>query len=157
MQFYNAIKDLDVVNVAQTARLEYQLKQVADGKNSVVKYYGQLSDYIKETVAQIFSLQSSITASTRKGLGNCPSCKKGQIVEYPKSYGCTEFKNGCKFGIWKEIANKKITHKNVEDLITKGRTSLIKGFKGKSGNEFEAYLVLDNELKTAFEFNNKKK
>lgn len=157
LQFYNAIKDLDVVNVAQTARLEYQLKQVADGKNSVVKYYGQLSDYIKETVAQIFSLQSSITASTRKGLGNCPSCKKGQIVEYPKSYGCTEFKNGCKFGIWKEIANKKITHKNVEDLITKGRTSLIKGFKGKSGNEFEAYLVLDNELKTAFEFNNKKK
>lgn len=157
LQFYNAIKDLDVVNVAQTARLEYQLKQVADGKNSVVKYYGQLSDYIKETVAQIFSLQSSITASTRKGLGTCPSCKKGQIVEYPKSYGCTEFKNGCKFGIWKEIANKKITHKNVEDLITKGRTSLIKGFKGKSGNEFEAYLVLDNELKTAFEFNNKKK
>lgn len=157
LQFYNAIKDLDVVNVAQTARLEYQLKQVADGKNSVVKYYGQLSDYIKETVAQIFSLQSSITASTRKGLGTCPSCKKGQIVEYPKSYGCTEFKNGCKFGIWKEIANKKITHKNVEDLITKGRTSLIKGFKGKSGNEFEAYLVLDSNLKTAFEFNNKKK
>ena len=157
LQFYNAIKDLDVVNVAQTARLEYQLKQVADGKNSVVKYYGQLSDYIKEIVAQIFSLQSSITASTHKGLGTCPSCKKGQIVEYPKSYGCTEFKNGCKFGIWKEIANKKITHKNVEDLITKGRTSLIKGFKGKSGNEFEAYLVLDNELKTAFEFNNKKK
>ena len=157
LQFYNAIKDLDVVNVAQTARLEYQLKQVADGKNSVVKYYGQLSDYIKETVAQIFSLQSSITASTRKGLGTCPSCKKGQIVEYPKSYGCTEFKNGCKFGIWKEIANKKITHKNVEDLITKGRTSLIKGFKGKSGNDFEAYLVLDNELKTTFEFNNNKK
>lgn len=157
LQFYNAIKDLDVVNVAQTARLEYQLKQVADGKNSVVKYYGQLSDYIKETVAQIFSLQSSITASTHKGLGTCPSCKKGQIVEYPKSYGCTEFKNGCKFGIWKEIANKKITHKNVEDLITKGRTSLIKGFKGKSGNEFEAYLVLDSNLKTAFEFNNKKK
>ena len=157
LQFYNAIKDLDVVNVAQTARLEYQLKQVADGKNSVVKYYGQLSDYIKETVAQIFSLQSSITASTRKGLGTCPSCKKGQIVEYPKSYGCTEFKNGCKFGIWKEIAKKKITHKNVEDLITKGRTSLIKGFKGKSGNEFEAYLVLDNELKTTFEFNNNKK
>ena len=157
LQFYNAIKDLDVVNVAQTARLEYQLKQVADGKNSVVKYYGQLSDYIKETVAQIFSLQSSITASTRKGLGTCPSCKKGQIVEYPKSYGCTEFKNGCKFGIWKEIANKKITHKNVEDLITKGRTSLIKGFKGKSGNDFEAYLVLDSNLKTAFEFNNNKK
>lgn len=157
LQFYNAIKDLDVVNVAQTARLEYQLKQVADGKNSVVEYYNRLSDYVKNIVAQIFSLQAAITASTRKSLGTCPSCKKGQIVEYPQSYGCTEFKNGCKFGIWKEIAKKKITHKNVEDLITKGRTSLIKGFKGKSGNDFEAYLVLDSNLKTAFEFNNNKK
>ena len=54
-------------------------------------------------------------------------------------------------------SQKKITHKNVEDLITKGRTSLIKGFKGKSGNDFEAYLVLDSNLKTAFEFNNNKK
>ena len=133
------------------------MKQVADGKNSVAEYYSRLSDYVKNIVTQIFSLQAAITASTRKSLGTCPSCKKGQIVEYPQSYGCTEFKNGCKFGIWKEIAKKKITHKNVEDLITKGRTSLIKGFKGKSGNDFEAYLVLDSNLKTAFEFNNNKK
>ena len=157
LQFYNAIKDLEVVNVAQTARLEYQLKQVADGKVSIAEYYNRLSDYVKSTVAQIFSLQSAITASTHKGLGTCPLCKKGQIVEYPKSYGCTEFKNGCKYTIWKEIAHKKLTPKNVEDLLQKGKTSLIKGFKSKTGSDFEAYLVLDKELKIGFEFNNKKK
>lgn len=157
LQFYNAIKDLEVVNVAQTARLEYQLKQVADGKVSIAEYYNHLSDYVKSTVAQIFSLQSAITASTHKGLGTCPLCKKGQIVEYPKSYGCTEFKNGCKYTIWKEIAHKKLTPKNVEDLLQKGKTSLIKGFKSKTGSDFEAYLVLDKELKIGFEFNDKKK
>ncbi|WP_288898675.1 type IA DNA topoisomerase [uncultured Capnocytophaga sp.] len=157
LQFYNAIKDLEVVNVAQTARLEYQLKQVADGKVSIAEYYNGLSDYVKSTVTQIFSLQSAITASTHKGLGTCPLCKKGQIVEYPKSYGCTEFKNGCKYTIWKEIAHKKLTPKNVEDLLQKGKTSLIKGFKSKTGSDFEAYLVLDKELKIGFEFNNKKK
>lgn len=157
LQFYNAIKDLEVVNVAQTARLEYQLKQVADGKVSIAEYYNRLSDYVKSTVAQIFSLQSAITASTHKGLGTCPLCKKGQIVEYPKSYGCTEFKNGCKYTIWKEVAHKKLTPKNVEDLLQKGKTSLIKGFKSKTGSDFEAYLVLDKELKIGFEFNNKKK
>ena len=56
LQFYNAIKDLEVVNVAQTARLEYQLKQVAEGKVSVTEYYNHLTDYVKSTVAQIFSL-----------------------------------------------------------------------------------------------------
>ena len=157
LQFYNAIKDLEVVNVAQTARLEYQLKQVADGKVSIAEYYNRLSDYVKSTVAQIFSLQSAITASTHKDLGTCPLCKKGQIVEYPKSYGCTEFKNGCKYTIWKEIAHKKLTPKNVEDLLQKGKTSLIKGFKSKTGSDFEAHLVLDKELKIGFEFNNKKK
>lgn len=157
LQFYNAIKNLEVVNVAQTARLEYQLKQVADGKVSIAEYYNHLSDYVKSTVAQIFSLQSAITASTHKGLGTCPLCKKGQIVEYPKSYGCTEFKNGCKYTIWKEIAHKKLTPKNVEDLLQKGKTTLIKGFKSKTGSDFEAYLVLDKELKIGFEFNDKKK
>ena len=157
LQFYNAIKDLEVVNVAQTARLEYQLKQVADGKVSITEYYNHLSDYVKSTVTQIFSLQSAITASTHKALGTCPLCKKGQIVEYPKSYGCTEFKNGCKYTIWKEVAHKKLTPKNVEDLLQKGKTSLIKGFKSKTGSDFEAYLVLDKELKIGFEFNDKKK
>ena len=157
LQFYNAIKDLEVVNVAQTARLEYQLKQVADGKVSITEYYNRLSDYVKSTVTQIFSLQSAITASIHKGLGTCPLCKKGQIVEYPKSYGCTEFKNGCKYTIWKEIAHKKLTPKNVEDLLQKGKTSLIKGFKSKTGSDFEAHLVLDKELKIGFEFNDKKK
>jgi len=156
LQFYNAIKDLEVVNVAQTAHLEYQLKQITEGKLLVTQYYNNLLQYVQNMVHNIFSIEATVKVE-RPTLGTCPSCKKGQIVEYPQSYGCTEFKNGCKFGIWKEIAKKKITHKNVEDLITKGRTSLIKGFKGKSGNDFEAYLVLDSNLKTAFEFNNNKK
>ena len=157
LQFYDAIKDLEVVNVAQTARLEYQLKQVADGRTSVTDYYNRLTDYVKSTVAQIFSLQSAITASTRKGLGTCPACKKGQIVEYEKSYGCSDYKNGCKYSIWKEIAHKKLTAKNIEDLLQKGKTSLIKGFKSKTGSDFEAYLVFDKDLKPAFQFNSKKK
>lgn len=155
LQFYNAIKDLQVVNVAQTARLEYQLKQVTEGKVSVTEYYNHLTDYVKNTVAQIFSLESTITATTRKGLGTCPICKRGQIIEHEKSYGCTEYKNGCKFSIWKEIAHKKLTAKNVEDLLNKGKTGLIKGFKSKSGSDFEAYLVLDKEGKVNFEFKKK--
>jgi DNA topoisomerase len=41
--------------------------------------------------------------------------------------------------------------------LQKGKTSLIKGFKSKTGSDFEAHLVLDKELKIGFEFNNKKK
>jgi len=44
----------------------------------------------------------------------------------------------------------------VADLIAKGKTSILKGFKSKAGKDFEAYLVLKN-YKVDFEFKNNKK
>lgn len=60
------------------------------------------------------------------------------------------------FTIWKEVAHKTITTKQVADLIAKGKTSILKGFKSKAGKDFEAYLVLKN-YKVDFEFKNNKK
>ncbi|WP_393951366.1 hypothetical protein [Lysinibacillus sp. PWR01] len=34
--------------------------------------------------------------------------------------GCSEYKNGCKFSINKTIATKKLTEKNINDLLEKG-------------------------------------
>ncbi|MBQ3885208.1 MAG: topoisomerase C-terminal repeat-containing protein [Ruminococcus sp.] len=58
--------------------------------------------------------------------------------------------------IWKSIAGKSISAAQVKKLITKKKTDLIKGFKGKSGKEFNAYLILKNDFSTGFEFENKK-
>ena len=37
-----------------------------------------------------------------QGLGKCPLCGKGKILENSRSYYCTEWKNGCKFSLWKD-------------------------------------------------------
>ncbi|MGB7498794.1 MAG: topoisomerase C-terminal repeat-containing protein [Moheibacter sp.] len=37
-----------------------------------------------------------------------------------------------------------------------GKTNLIKGMKSNSGNEFNAYIVMDDKAKTSFEFDNRK-
>lgn len=89
----------------------------------------------------------------RKIYGTCPACKQGSIIEGKFAYGCNRWKEGCQFRINKEIAHKKISEKNVEDLLQKGKTSLIKGFKSKAGKDFEAFLVLkeDNEISFSFE------
>lgn len=155
LQFYNAIKDLEVVNVAQTARLEYQLKQITEGKLLVTEYYNNLLEYVKNMVQNIFNIETTVKVE-REILGTCPKCKQGQIVEGKKAFGCTNYKNGCDFTIWKEVAHKNITAKQVADLINKGKTSLLKGFKSKAGKDFDAYLVLKN-CKVDFEFKNNKK
>lgn len=64
----------------------------------------------------------------------------------------SEYKNGCDFTIWKEVASKKLTTKNIEDLVQKQKTGLIKGFKSKAGKEFSAHIILDANYKTQFEF-----
>ena len=36
-------------------------------------------------------------------LGNCPACN-AHVTEMPKAYGCSNWRNGCKFTIWKTIS-----------------------------------------------------
>lgn len=51
-----------------------------------------------------------------------------------------------------EVASKKLTEKMARDLLTKRRTTLVKGFK-KSNNKgtFDARIILNDDLKLAFE------
>lgn len=157
LKFYETIKDMEVCNVAETAKLEYNLKKVADGELSEILFYDQVAEYVRRIVAGVFQKEVNLQMHQQDSLGTCPRCKKGSIVEGKKAFGCSEYKNGCNFTIWKEIASKKLTEKNIKDLISKGKTTLIKGFKSSAGKEFEAYLVLDEkEFKVNFEFNKKK-
>ncbi|MRJ11581.1 type IA DNA topoisomerase [Ornithobacterium rhinotracheale] len=156
LNYYNTIKDLQVSNIANTAILEKQLKDIQEEKITENEFYQKLNDYVSNIVNDIFSLQNKTitnTKQTKKALGTCPKCKKGNIIEGKKGYGCSEWKQGCDFVIWKQIAGKKITENNVKDLIEKGITPKIKGFKSKAGKPFEAKLTLNEEYKTEFNFN----
>ncbi|KLU65185.1 DNA topoisomerase 3 [Desulfosporosinus acididurans] len=87
-------------------------------------------------------------------LGKCPRCGH-EVIEGQKGFGCSNWKNGCHFVIWKkQLCGKTITPNQVKSLLKKGRTPLIKGFKSNTGKKFSAYLVWDKpeEGKLKFEF-----
>lgn len=83
-------------------------------------------------------------------LGTCPLCGR-EVVEKTRVYGCTGYKDGCTFFVWKQIAGKKISQPQAKKLLAKGRTNMLKGFTSKAGNKFNAILVLD-EGKVKFRF-----
>jgi len=85
------------------------------------------------------------------GLGPCPVCQ-AEVRDFPKSYSCSRWKEGCGFTIWKIVAKKKLSETQVKILMTAKKTDLIKGFKSKAGKPFEAYLLLNQEGKVEFEF-----
>ncbi|MDA8233619.1 MAG: DNA topoisomerase 3 [Clostridia bacterium] len=79
--------------------------------------------------------------STAGQLGSCPRCG-GTIIQGKKGYGCSNWKQGCDFVVWMEMAGKKLTLKQVQTLLDKRYTGLIKGFKAPDGTQFAAKLVI---------------
>ncbi len=76
----------------------------------------------------------------------CPACKKnlgdtGNVLE------CS-----CGVKIWKIVAGKTLSGKDLKDLFEKKKTGLIKGLKKKAGGTFDAYLVLQDDGKISYEF-----
>lgn len=139
-------------SVELTAAWEDGLRQMEEGKQDAVAWIDGIKEYTRELVDLARNQEASVGVAVEKNaLGQCPVCKR-DVVETTKSYGCTGYKDGCKFAIWKEIAGKKITLKQAEDLLAKGKTGVLKGFKGKLGKSFEAALVIGDGGKVEFGF-----
>jgi DNA topoisomerase III len=58
--------------------------------------------------------------------------------------------------IWELVASKKLTEKNILDLLKKGKTTLIKGFKSKAKKPFDARLKLEEDFRVTFDFGGEK-
>ncbi|MBR3769538.1 MAG: topoisomerase C-terminal repeat-containing protein [Lachnospiraceae bacterium] len=77
----------------------------------------------------------------------CPACG-GAIVKTPFGYACEKrnrnVEGSCTFAIGK-MAEKDLNPAQVKELLTAGRTSTIRGFKGKSGKKFDACVALEKD------------
>ncbi|MEN8726232.1 MAG: DNA topoisomerase 3 [Lentimonas sp.] len=89
-------------------------------------------------------------ASGDESLGACPTCG-GDVVVGSKAYGCSNWRNGCKFVIWKTMASREITEDEAKAVLEKGCTETLPGFKSKAGKDFDAKLkVVGSEVKFDF-------
>lgn len=81
----------------------------------------------------------------------CPKCKTHKLIKGKSAYGCSDFKN-CSFTIPFEIFSKKLTLKQISDLIGKGKTTKIKGFTvPESQEKRDGILLFDENFGIVFE------
>jgi DNA topoisomerase-3 len=78
-----------------------------------------------------------------KIVGMCPECGN-PVIETEKAFGCSNWKNGCKFTVWKndkfiESLGKKVSPEMVELLLKNGRVGF-RGLLSRKGTKFDAYL-----------------
>lgn len=132
-----------------TGEWEYKLKQMEQGQYDPQTFMNEIRTFTHNIIGQLTSQTVTIAQAEKENLGNCPLC--GQpIVESPKAFGCSGWKAGCKFTIWKEISGHKMSPAQVRELLAKKKTKPLK-FKSKQGKDFEAHLIIkDGKIEMEF-------
>lgn len=163
-----------LTSVSQTAKLELNLQSMAEGESDDLDFLDTIHQYVESATKEWKAIEVSVVEKKEKtykgkfakynkkttdssssvaqlNLGPCPVCA-AEVKDFPKSYSCSRWKEGCGFTIWKIVAKKKLSESIIKTLVVKKKTDLLKGFKSKAGKPFEAYLILNKEGKVEFEF-----
>ncbi|MEC0090787.1 type IA DNA topoisomerase [Paenibacillus macquariensis] len=87
---------------------------------------------------------SESTNTSPSVIARCPrkGCN-GLIFMGRKGYGCSKYKEGCKFVIWKENFGRNLTDAQVKSLIEKGKTGKLKLLR-EDGSSVDARLIIMN-------------
>ncbi|GIN17702.1 DNA topoisomerase [Shouchella clausii] len=138
-------------DLAFTGRLEKQLFDIEKGRLDKQSFLQSIFAFIETAVQEIKADETGkieSMAKTKKRqvtetLGKCPLCEK-PVIETNKAFGCSGWKSGCPFVIWKNDKylarfKKKPTKTMVKSLLKHGFVN-VKGLKSKNGKTFSATL-----------------
>jgi DNA topoisomerase-3 len=96
--------------------------------------------------------------SAQEPVGACPKCH-ARVYEHGMSYVCENSvanPKTCDFRSGKVILQQEITREQMAKLLEGGRTDLLTNFKSsRTGRNFKAFLVKQNDGKIGFEFEKK--
>ena len=148
---YEIVKDKRIANAEMTGSWELTLAAIEAGQMPPEKFAQGINSYVGTICEELLSL-----APKQKSypVYRCPKCGRQSIGIYAKVAKCRH--EGCDFHIFREICGILLSEDNIRDLISSGRTPVLKGLTSKAGKKFNARLVLNEDYTTSFEFENRK-
>ncbi len=142
----------DLKSAEMTGEMEKTLNDIALGKGDYSAFIAQIKASVAKWFKTVALTDKAAFVSEAEQKLICPFCGK-QLRSFDWGYGCSGYKDGCKFRVNKVICGKQITENQVISLVQNGKTNVIKGFKSKDGKTFDACLVIDKSKQTAvFQF-----
>ena len=148
---YKIVKDKKIADVEMMGMWETALSKIEAGSMDADMFRKGIEVYAAQITAELLSVQLSVATGETC---SCPKCNNGRILFYPKVAKCSNV--DCTLTIFRNKCDKQLTDKQIVELVTKRKTGLIKGFKGKNGKAFDASLVLDGQFNVGFSFPEKK-
>lgn len=152
LSVYEVVKDKRIANAEMTGNWELTLAAIEAGKMPPEKFAQGIQSYTETICAELLALSPVAKAYP---LYKCPKCGRESLGIYAKIAKCRE--EACDFRVFREVCGTFLSEDNIRDLITTGRTPILKGLTSKAGKKFNARLVLGEDFSTSFEFEEGKK
>ncbi len=151
-----------------TGKWERALNFIAKGKMDYTKFMEGIRRFTIFLVTDVSKRSNNVVIPTKgeqkkkgyssknkqEALGTCPVCKIGKVIEGSKNFYCSNYKNGCKFGLFKNDKlmaryKKKITKTIVKQLIQTGTATVSSMISPNNGGKFTGKIKL-KELNTGY-------
>ncbi|MGH4118680.1 DNA topoisomerase [Clostridium sp.] len=146
----------ELLDLEYTGRLEKTLSDIEKNKFEKEDFLDMIKEFTINAVDSIkndISMLNTFKIELKEGIesvGKCPTCGN-DVIESEKNFGCVNWKNGCKFTIWKDDKyiqsfGKKVSKDMVELLLNNGKVGF-KNLRSKKGTTFSAYFkyILDDK------------
>ena len=150
---YEIVKDKKIANAEMTGSWELALAAIEARQMPAEKFAQGINSYVGTICEELLALAPQVQKSYPTY--HCPKCGNESVGIYTKVAKCRH--EGCDFHIFREVCGTLLTEGNIRDLITTGRTPVLKGLTSKVGKKFNARLVLKDDYTTTFEFEQNKK
>ncbi|MBU4539173.1 MAG: DNA topoisomerase 3 [Weeksellaceae bacterium] len=160
VELIDTIEDELLKSPELTGEWEFKLRKIEKGEYSATQFKEELilmvTDLTRKVIsekAKIISFQEEVQPKEKKERAprkttviiwedeKCPKCQTDQLMKGKTAIGCSNYK-GCGFKIPFTVFGKKLTEKQIQDLVIKGKSTKLKGFTEHPESILEGLLRL---------------
>lgn len=148
LALYSVVKNMRIADVQMTGEWEQALAQIEKGAMNADTFRKGIEVYTTQITSELLSCDKLFS---HKGSDcDCPKCKTGKMQFYGKVVRCDN--PACGLPVFRIKAGKTLSDGEITELLTEGKTGLLKGFQSKQGKPFDAIVAFDADFNTTFIF-----
>ena len=151
------LRGQEIILPELTAIWEHKLSEIEKCNYDPKMFYSEMIEYIETKTKEMMTMTVNIEGANtqnKKSIGKCTKCGNHDVIESSKGFGCSGYKEGCDFVIWKSQLGGEVNAKNAKLLIEGKETELIKFHSKAKNTDYNARLKLKADYTTELVFDN---
>ncbi|MFZ0502665.1 MAG: DNA topoisomerase III, partial [Chthoniobacterales bacterium] len=134
-----------------TGEWEHKLKLMEHGDLDRSTFMKQIKHLTSEIVDKAKHFESDVVEGNYVTLNvRCPNCGASYLKEDYRTYHC----ENCEYRLFKNLASRELSPAEVTTLIRERKVGPLEGFRSKTGRPFAALVILNDDNKPEFAFEN---